>query len=101
MITGNLVIMFIIGTIIFCFYMIGLLYAIWWGHNSQKQDMLNDPELRNYYSRHGQPDNIDYDGHGNWGRFPYDPNERKSNGVVLREKKKRRKKKVKDGKTLW
>tara|TARA_Y100001972_G_scaffold62571_1_gene76538 strand:- start:931 stop:1176 length:246 start_codon:yes stop_codon:yes gene_type:complete len=81
--------------------MIGLLYAIWWGHNSQKQDMLNDPELRNYYSRHGQPDNIDYDGHGNWGRFPYDPNERKSNGVVLREKKKRRKKKVKDGKTLW
>ena len=101
MITGNLVIMFIIGTIIFCFYMIGLLYAIWWGHNSQKQDMLNDPELRNYYSRHGQPDNIDYDGHGNWGRFPYDPNERKSNRVVLREKKKRRKKKVKDGKTLW
>ena len=77
MITGNLVIMFIIGTIIFCFYMIGLLYAIWWGHNSQKQDMLNDPELRNYYSRHGQPDNIDYDGHGNWGRFPDNPYEKK------------------------
>ena len=101
MITGNLVIMFIVGFIIFTFYMIGLLYAIWWGHNSQKEDMLNDPELRNYYSRHGMPDQMDYDGHGNWGRFPYDPNERKSNGVVLREKKKRRKKKVKDGKTLW
>ena len=77
MITGNLVIMFIIGTIIFCFYMIGLLYAIWWGHNSQKQDMLNDPELRNYYSRHGQPDNMDYDGHGNWGRFPDNPYKKK------------------------
>mgnify|MGYP001363087007 CR=1 FL=1 len=83
MITGNLVIMFIIGTIIFCFYMIGLLYAIWWGHNSQKQDMLNDPELRNYYSRHGQPDNIDYDGHGNWGRFPPKKYEKKKRKIKI------------------
>ena len=77
MITGNLVIMFIVGFIIFTFYMIGLLYAIWWGHNSQKEDMLNDPELRNYYSRHGMPDQMDYDGHGNWGRFPDNPYKKK------------------------
>jgi len=77
MITGNLVIMFIVGFIIFTFYMIGLLYAIWWGHNSQKEDMLNDPELRNYYSRHGMPDQMDYDGGGNWGRFPSIPKKKK------------------------
>ena len=41
MITGNMLVMFIIGFIIFCFYLFGLLYAIYWGHNSQKQDMLN------------------------------------------------------------
>tara|TARA_B100000575_G_C22780742_1_gene462779 strand:- start:267 stop:575 length:309 start_codon:yes stop_codon:yes gene_type:complete len=89
MMTGNLVIMFIIGFIIFSFYIVGLLYAIWWGHNSQKQDMLNDPELRNYYSRHGQPDNIDYDGHGNWGRFPNNPymkNKKRKKGSQSRMK---------------
>ena len=31
---------------------------------------MNDPEMRNYYSRHGMPDQIDYDGMGNYGRFP-------------------------------
>ena len=35
--------------------------------------MLNDPELRNYYSRHGQGDLMDYDGIGNQGRFPPEP----------------------------
>ena len=77
MISGNMLVMFIIGFIIFCFYLFGLLYAIYWGHNSQKQDMLNDPELRNYYSRHNMPDNMDYDGHGNYGRFPPNPYEKK------------------------
>ena len=64
MITGNMLIMFIsrIYNILFLF-IAGLLYAIYWGHNSQKQDMLNDPELRNYYARHNMPDNLDYDGH--------------------------------------
>ncbi len=74
---GELVGMFVIGLIIFIGYMYALLKAIYWGHNSQKQDMLNDPELRNYYSRHGMPDQIDYDGHGNWGRFPDNPYKKK------------------------
>jgi len=74
---GELVGMFVIGLIIFIGYMYALLKAIYWGHNSQKQDMLNDPELRNYYSRHGMPDQMDYDGHGNWGRFPDNPYKKK------------------------
>ena len=61
-------VMFIIGFIIFCFYLFGLLYAIYWGHNSQREDMENDPELRNYYNRHHNYDPIDYDGMGNQGR---------------------------------
>ena len=73
MITGNMLVMFLIGFIIFCFYLFGLLYAIYWGHNSQRQDSLNDPELRNYYSRHGMPDHMDYDGMCNYGRFPNNP----------------------------
>tara|TARA_Y100001937_G_scaffold38743_1_gene55124 strand:+ start:1747 stop:2031 length:285 start_codon:yes stop_codon:yes gene_type:complete len=68
MITGNMFVMFIIGFIIFCFYLFGLLYAIYWGHNSQREDMENDPELRNYYNRHHNYDPIDYDGMGNQGR---------------------------------
>jgi type IV secretory pathway TrbD component len=52
MITGNMLVMFIIGFIIFTFYIVGLLYAIWWGHSSQREDMLNDPELRDYYNRY-------------------------------------------------
>ena len=59
MITGNMLVMFLIGFIIFCFYLFGLLYAIYWGHNSQREDQLNDPELRNYYMRHGQGDLYD------------------------------------------
>jgi hypothetical protein len=74
---GEMIGMFVIGFIIFIGYMYALLKAIYWGHNSQKQDMLNDPELRNYYSRHNMPDDIDYDGHGNWGRFPDHPHKKK------------------------
>ncbi len=84
---GELVGMFVIGLIIFIGYMYALLKAIYWGHNSQKQDMLNDPELRNYYSRHGMPDQMDYDGHGNWGRFPDNPyNKKKKKGSQSRMK---------------
>jgi len=39
MITGNMLIMFIIGFIIFCFYIGGLLYAIYWGHSTQREEM--------------------------------------------------------------
>ena len=77
MITGNMLAMFIIGFIIFCFYLFGLLYAIYWGHNSQKKDMENDPELRSYYARHGQGDLMDYDGMGNQGRFVVDVNDKR------------------------
>jgi len=84
--------MFFIGGIIFIGYIYGLLRAIRWGHKSQEEERLNDPELRNYYSRHGMLDKADYDGMGNYSRFPNNPYEKKSNGVVLREKTKRTKK---------
>ena len=84
-------VMFLVGGIIFTGYIFGLMKAILWGHRSQEEERLNDPELRNYYSRHGMPDNNDYDGMGNYGRFPNNPYEKKSNGVVLKEKTKRRK----------
>ena len=51
--------MFIVGFIIFAVYIYALLRAIYWGHNSQREDQLNDPELRNYYIRHGQGDLYD------------------------------------------
>ena len=56
---NNMIGMFIVGFIIFSIYIYALLRAIYWGHNSQKEDMLNDPELRNYYMRHGQGDLYD------------------------------------------
>ena len=37
--------MFIIGTIIFTLYIIGLIYMINWGHKSQEKEELNDSEL--------------------------------------------------------
>tara|TARA_B100000424_G_scaffold147539_1_gene112459 strand:- start:1076 stop:1330 length:255 start_codon:yes stop_codon:yes gene_type:complete len=73
MITVNMIIMFAIGFAIFVVYMFMLLKAIMWGHKSQEQERLNDPELRNYYARHGQGDLYDYDGMGNYGRFPNNP----------------------------
>ena len=79
MVTGNMLVMFIIGFIIFCFYLFGLLYAIYWGHNSQRKEMENDPELRSYYARHGQGDLMDYDGMGNQGRFVVDVNDKRKN----------------------
>ncbi len=82
-------VMFAVGFFIFAVYIYALLKAIYWGHNSQREEMLNDPELRNYYGRHGMPDEIDYDGHGNYGRFPQNPYEKKSNAKVLRDKTKR------------
>ena len=77
MMTSNMIAMFIIGFIIFAVYLYALLRAIYWGHNSQRQDQLNDPELRNYYARYNTPDDLDYDGHGNYGRFPPNPYKKK------------------------
>ncbi len=63
--------MFIIGFIIFAGYMVGLLTAIIWGHNSQRDEMLQDPELRNYYDKVLNSSNgVDMDGIGNQGRVP-------------------------------
>ena len=39
--------MFIIGAVIFILYVVGLIYMINWGHNSQKRKMQNDPEIKN------------------------------------------------------
>tara|TARA_B100001175_G_scaffold204176_1_gene173362 strand:- start:33 stop:173 length:141 start_codon:yes stop_codon:yes gene_type:complete len=39
--------MFITGAIIFTLYVIGLIYMINWGHDSQKRKMENDPEIKN------------------------------------------------------
>ena len=38
--------MFIIGTIIFVSYMVGLIYMINWGHKSQEEDEANDKEIK-------------------------------------------------------
>ena len=62
--------MFIIGFVIFVLYMFGLLYAIWWGHTSQREEMERDSELQNYYARHNNGLDMDYDGMGNQGRGP-------------------------------
>ena len=56
-----MLIMFIIGFIIFCFYIGGLLYAIYWGHSTQRKEMENDPELRDYYNRHHNDDPSDFE----------------------------------------
>tara|TARA_R100000541_G_scaffold9401_7_gene17026 strand:- start:3317 stop:3535 length:219 start_codon:yes stop_codon:yes gene_type:complete len=70
--TDDMIIMFIVGAVIFAIYIYALLRAIYWGHNSQKEERLNDPEMRNYYANHNESDFIDYDGHGNYGRFKND-----------------------------
>ncbi len=105
MITGNMLIMFIIGFIIFCFYIAGLVYAIYWGHSTQREEMMNDPELRDYYNRHHNYDSeIDYDGGGNWGRFNPHADKKDDSYVkgLFRPKKRKRKKKENVGKsTFW
>ena len=59
--------MFIIGSIIFVAYMFGLLYAVNWGHTTQRDEMERDRELQQFFNKH---DMIDYDGMGNQGRMP-------------------------------
>ena len=39
--------MFIIGSIIFILYISGMIYMINYSHSSQKEDLKNDPELKN------------------------------------------------------
>ena len=102
MITGNMLVMFIVGFIIFALYLVGLLTMITRAHKQQRQEMENDPELRDYYNR--QHDPIDYDGHGNWGRFNPHADEKDDSYVkkLFRKKKKSTKGKKNVGKsTYW
>ena len=55
--------MFIIGFIIFLLYMSGLLWMIKKSHDDQRRKREKDEKLN-------QVDDNDYDGGGNWGRFP-------------------------------
>tara|TARA_Y100000033_G_scaffold29023_1_gene27620 strand:+ start:478 stop:699 length:222 start_codon:yes stop_codon:yes gene_type:complete len=43
--------MFIIGFIIFALYLWGLLTMIVKSHKKQREEFLNDPELKAYYQR--------------------------------------------------
>jgi len=61
--------MFIVGAIIFGLYMVGYLYMIKYANDGQRRDMERDVE---YYQRHRQPNPADYDGMGNFSRFPTD-----------------------------
>ena len=55
---------FIVGAVIFSFYVYFLIWNIFSSNKKQREE--NYP---NYYSRHGMVDDVDMDGHGNWGRF--------------------------------
>ena len=56
--------------------------------------MLNDPELRNYYARHGQGDLYDYDGMGDFSRFPPESTSPYRKEIQRRLKKEKREKTV-------
>lgn len=86
--------MFIVGSIIFILYMVGYLYMVTTAHKQQRRELEGDPEMNGYYQRHNMPDNIDYDGIGNQGRFPNKPKMKESNAKVLRDKTKRNKRKA-------
>jgi len=57
--------MFIVGFCIFAAYIGFLMWNIFYNHNKNREE--NYP---NYYSRHGQVDNMDTDGMGNFTRIP-------------------------------
>ena len=58
-------VMFLVGGIIFAAYLYFLIWNIF--HNAKRNKEENYPD---YYSRHGGPDRMDYDGAGNYTRFP-------------------------------
>ena len=62
--------MFIVGLIIFILYMVGYLYMVTTAHKQQRRDLEGDPEMRDYYARHNNGLDMDYDGIGDQGRFP-------------------------------
>ena len=79
--------MFVIGFVIFVGYMFGLIYAILWGHNSQREEMEQDPELKKYYNDILLNSNhIDFDGMGNQGRVPTTNKKRKKRNNKIKIK---------------
>jgi len=56
---------FIFGCVVFGLYLFGYLYMIKWANESQRRDMRRDDIRDGIVS-----DEMDMDGHGNWGRFP-------------------------------
>ena len=56
---------FIVGGVIFSIYVYFLIWNIFTSNKKQREE--NYP---GYYQRHGMVDNMDMDGHGNYGRFP-------------------------------
>ena len=56
-------VMFLVGGIIFAAYLYFLIWNIF--HNAKRNKEENYPD---YYSRHGGPDRMDYDGMGNFSR---------------------------------
>ena len=97
--------MFIIGFIIFALYLWGLLTMIYRSHRQQRRELENDPELRAYYRKlRDEDDYVDYDGHGNWGRFNPHADEKEDSYVknLFRKKKRKTKGKKNVGKsTYW
>ena len=89
--------MFIIGFIIFALYLWGLLTMIYRSHRQQRKELENDPELKAYYKKlRDEDDYIDYDGHGNWGRF----NPHNTDDDYYKPKKRRKGKKFHVGKRM-
>ena len=65
------VVMFIIGSLIFVFYLVGLVTMITKANRSQEKDMLEDKELMAYREKlRREADFVDYGGMGDQGRFP-------------------------------
>ena len=58
---------------------------IYRGHRQQREEFENDPEIREYYKKlQDEDDYVDYDGHGNWGRF----NPHNNDDIYYRPKRK-------------
>ena len=54
--------MFIVGAVIFAVYLYFLIWNIFWSSKKQREE--------NYPGLTGMGDPVDYDGMGNYGRFP-------------------------------
>lgn len=67
--------MFIVGFVIFSLYLYVTIWSIF--YNSRKQQEENYPNLN------GMGDTIDYDGMGNFGRFP---SQRKKRNIKRKKK---------------